>query len=880
MEFSLLGPVAVRTAHGELPLGPVKRRSVLAMLLLQVNSTVPVERLITALWEDAPPEHARTVVQGHVSRLRATLTDGGAQAYGIELTTQGSAYLLRLPEDRVDAHRFEELVGRAREMTGWRDAAGRPGPGTGPAAGTTGANAAAGAVPMLREALGLWRGPALTGTVTSPPFAAAAHALEERRLSAVEALAYAHEELGQYDVAAAVLHTEAVAHPLREGLIATLMRALYRAGRQSDAIHWYHRTRGLLSDELGVDPGEGLRRAYEEILHADTTTVPTQRAQRPAPRPSTSGTPRGSAAASDDTLGGGGSGLPGGANAARAGAGPAGGAGSYGGASSSGGAGSYGAEAASYGTHGAEAASYGVPAGPYGTEPAPYRVPGADQHPGSGASGAVSGAEGGAGTGPYPPGDGGPGSAAAYAPGDGHRGPAAPYPPGATGGPGTYTAAAAPSAPAAPSAAEAGAGVASGAGGGSGAGSAGAYGTPGAASDAGGDRSGAGAPWLLPRPPTRFRGRDAELAALTALVRATAPGESPIALVTGPAGVGKTAYVVHWAHQHAAAYPDGLLFADLRGFGERDEALPVEVLRDFLLALGTPPDRIPRSPESAAALYRSRVARRRLLVVLDNARSSAQVRPLLPGGTSWGPQPGPGAGDDPQAGAACVTLVTSRSRLDGLVATDAARPVPLQALTPEKGVALLTAMLGTDRVTDDLDAAQELVALCDGLPLALRAASAQLTARPRWRLARLTAALRDEQRRLALLSAEDTGIAAALRMSVARLSADDARLLSALGTGFDRQVEATAVAAFAGSDPGLTQDGLDRLAEMHLVDEEATGRYTLTGLVKLFARNGETSGGQVRRPGVPPVVPPPAGPPLVPPPAGPPPAAPPPEAGD
>jgi hypothetical protein len=278
---------------------------------------------------------------------------------------------------------------------------------------------------------------------------------------------------------------------------------------------------------------------------------------------------------------------------------------------------------------------------------------------------------------------------------------------------------------------------------------------------------------------------------------------------------------VQWAHLHGRSFSDGQLFADLRGFGEGDEATPAEVLREFLLGLGTPPERIPPSAQAASALFRSVVADRKLLVVLDNARSSAQVRPLLPGGP------------------ACATIVTSRSRLDGLVATDCARPVPVPVLGTSEGVALLGAMLGPERVADDPDAARELVGLCEGLPLALRAATAQLTARPRWRLARLAAALRDERRRLTLLSAEDTGIAAALRMSVARLSADDARLLSTLATGFDRRVNASAAAALAGSDPDRTRDGLDRLAEMHLVDEEATDRYVISALVQLFARDGE-----------------------------------------
>ncbi|MGV4922778.1 winged helix-turn-helix domain-containing protein [Streptomyces sp. BHT-5-2] len=627
MEFSLLGPISVTSGSGELSLGPAKRRSVLALLLLQPNTTVPLEQLIDSLWEDEPPEHARTVVQGHVSRLRATLAAGGAEAYGIELATHGSAYLLRLPEELIDAHRFGELVALARPEAAPGDA-----------------------VPLLREALGLWRGPALTGTVTSPPFAAAAHALEERRLSAVEALARAYGALGEQEQAAALLYSAAVNHPLREGLIAALMRALFRTGRQSDALEWYHRTRRLLSEELGVDPGERLRAAYEEILRAEATDR-GRKAAEPA---------RGGKGAPAD-------------------------------------------EPAFHVKHRDDASSTD------GTQPGT----------------AVEPVRGKAGT----------------------------------------------------------------------------------------------APRLLPRPPARFLGRQGQLNALTEALADRTTGESPLAVVAGPAGVGKTACAVQWAHLHAGAFPDGQLFADLRGFGEGDEAAPAEVLRDFLQALGTPPERVPNSAQAASALFRSLVADRRLLVVLDNARSSAQVRPLLPGGPH------------------CATVVTSRSRLDGLVATDCARPVGLQALGHEEGAALLGAMLGSERVAEDPAAARELVDLCDGLPLALRAAAAQLTARPRWRLARLASALRDERRRLTLLSAEDTGIAAALRMSVARLSADDARLLRALANSPDGHLNASAAAALAGYDQERTQDALERLADMHLVDEEATDVYTISTLTQLFARD-------------------------------------------
>ncbi|MEV5593315.1 BTAD domain-containing putative transcriptional regulator [Streptomyces sp. NPDC052496] len=665
MDFSLLGPICVTAGTGELALGPAKRRSVLALLLLQPNTTVPLEQLIDSLWEEEPPEHARTVVQGHVSRLRATLAEGGAEAYGIELTTHGSAYLLRLPEELIDAHRFAELVALARPEAAPGDA-----------------------VPLLREALGLWRGPALTGTVTSPPFAAAAHALEEQRLAATEALARAHGALGEHEQAAAILYTAAVNNPLREGMVAELIRALFRTGRQSDAMEWFHRTRRLLDEELGVGPGARLKGAYEEILRAEEAGAAGRT------RGGASGTGRGGATAT--------------ARGAGAGAGAAAG----------------------------------------GEPPADPRV--------------ATGTIGATGT---------PGTAAAdpRVPDQGGRGPAGGTPGRAAGPPAV--------------------------------------------------------PRLLPRPPARFLGREQQLAALTNVVQSAVPGESPLAVVTGPAGVGKTACAVQWAHAYAGAFPDGQLFADLRGFNEGAAAEPVEILRDFLLALGTPPERVPTSAQSASALFRSLVAERRLLVVLDNAQSSAQVRPLLPGG------------------AHCATVVTSRSRLDGLVATDVARPVPVQALGAAEGSALLGAMLGAERVADDPDAAQELVALCDGLPLALRAAAAQLTARPRWRLARLAAALRDERRRLALLSAEDTGVAAALRMSVARLSADDARLLSALAANADGHLNASVAAALAGSDPEDIQEGLDRLTEMHLVDEEATDVYTISTLTQLFARDEGTDGG-------------------------------------
>ncbi|MEV5600091.1 BTAD domain-containing putative transcriptional regulator [Streptomyces sp. NPDC052299] len=630
MEFRLLGTVCVDTLTGPLPLGPAKRRSLLAALLLHANTPVSMARLTDCLWDEEPPLHARTVIQGHVSRLRALLVGADAQAYGVELATLGDAYVLRVPETLLDSQRFEELLMLAREQ---RDPADT--------------------VLMLKEALSLWQGPALTGTFASAPLQAAAHALEESRLSTIEQLARAYGELGEHHRAAAVLRAEAVAHPMRESLAAALMTALHRSGRQSEALDCFHRTRRLLADELGIDPGRELADAYARIL-------------------------RGEAGAS-------------------------------------------------------------VGPGQAGT-PLPVGVA---------------------------PGD-GPGTTATGA--------------GATQVVADRAAAVPPHAPASPYA--------------------GGGGVPAPVAD------------LLPRAPRGFHGRGAEL---TALSRAAA-GEAPVCLVTGPAGVGKTALALHWARRTPAAFPDGRLFADLRGFGDTAEPTPLEVLREFLLALGVAPRRVPESVAGAAALFRSLTDRLSLLVVLDNARDSAQVRPLLPGGTD------------------CVTLVTSRHRLDGLIASDAAVPVPVDILEPTDGTALLAGVLGEERVLAEPVAARRLAELCGGLPLALRVTAARLAGRPRWTLAAMADELADERSRLSYLDVEDTGVSAALRLTVQQLPPDAVHHLARLGHHPGSHFDPYTAAALAGSDPVTAGAALERLAAAHLVTEAGPGRWILHDLVRLYAR--------------------------------------------
>lgn len=322
---------------------------------------------------------------------------------------------------------------------------------------------------------------------------------------------------------------------------------------------------------------------------------------------------------------------------------------------------------------------------------------------------------------------------------------------------------------------------------------------------------------LLPRAPRGFHGREAEL---TALSRA-ASAEAPVCLVTGPAGVGKSALVVHWAHLNHERFPDGRLHADLRGFSETGEPALIDVLREFLLALGVAPRRIPESVTRAGALFRSLTAGRRLLIVLDNVRASQQARPLLPGGTD------------------CVTIVTSRHRLRGLIASDAARPVPLDVLGPDDSAALLAAVLGPERVHAEPVAARRLARLCDGLPLALRVAAARLADQPQRTLAGMADDLSDTTRRLGLLDAEDTGVRAALHLSVRQLPPGAAHQFAHLGRHPGTHIDRGTAAALAGTDPATAETALDQLAAAHLLTDGAPGRWTLHDLVRLYARDME-----------------------------------------
>ncbi|MEU1766751.1 AfsR/SARP family transcriptional regulator [Streptomyces rimosus] len=324
-------------------------------------------------------------------------------------------------------------------------------------------------------------------------------------------------------------------------------------------------------------------------------------------------------------------------------------------------------------------------------------------------------------------------------------------------------------------------------------------------------------PCLLPRAPAGFVGRTEDLDRLTETVRSGSP---PLSVVTGPGGVGKTSLAVHWAYAHAGEFPDGILYADLHAMDpDGTGPQPAGVLHDFLQALGVAEERLPADARAAEHLYRSLLTGRRALVLLDNARDSAQVRPLLPG------TPG------------CTVLVTSRNRLEGLVATDCARLLPLERLAPEDGVRVLRTVIGDLRVAAEPTAAEELAALCDGLPLALRLAAARLAARPRLALRAMADDLVDEHQRLSLLSGEDLGVAATLRLSVQQLPPAGAQLFRQLALHVGSELDGAAAAALSGLSPAGTRTALDELAAAHLVEEWTGDRYLMHDLTRLYARS-------------------------------------------
>ncbi|KOX06513.1 regulatory protein AfsR [Streptomyces sp. NRRL B-1140] len=642
-----MGPVRAWRGEREIDLGSPQQRVVLAALLLRRGRPLPLGELIDAVWGQEPPAAAVSVLRTYVSRLRKVLEpDRGPDGQPRVLVSVGDGYLLRVPDDGLDLAVFQARVAQAKKARAAGDVSG--------------------AADLLHAALDGWRGPALTGLPGPLPETARAW-LDEEWLTALEARLDADIELGRHHEVIAELSPLTAGHPLREELCRLLMLALYRSGRQAEALAAYRGTRAALVAELGVEPGLSLRDLHDRILAADPALMPHP-ALSPAPavpgqaRPSVRGTPPG-AAPDDATTNDG---------------------------------------ATAGGTAQEDAAGSG-PADPHGSAFQPAR------------------------------------------------------------------------------------------------------------------------PAQLPADLPTFAGRGAELGLIGDLLPrdGSPPSTVVISAIGGMGGIGKSTLAVHWAHRVADRFPGGQLYVNLRGFDPTGSALtPDEAVRGFLDALGVPPMRIPAGLDAQVALYRSLLARRRVLILLDNVRDAEQVRPLLPG------SPG------------CLVIVTSRNRLTGLVAGEGAHPLTLDQLSPAEAHDLLARRLGTDRLAAEPQAADEIIRRCGRLPLALAIVAAHACAHPGFPLRAIADEVNDTHGSLDAFAGGDditTDVRAVFSWSYQAVSAPAARLFRLLGLHSGPDISAPAAAALAGLAPREARGPLAELTRAHLLTEHRPGRYTLHDLLRVYA---------------------------------------------
>jgi DNA-binding SARP family transcriptional activator/tetratricopeptide (TPR) repeat protein len=574
MRFDILGPLRIGQGAGEPAVTAGRDRVVLGMLLLHPGRIVGTEELIDAVWEGAPPATARGQLQTCVSRLRRALPVDA-------IITDPAGYGIRVGEDDIDAVVFARLTALAR-----RHAAESPDE----------------ARRLFRAALDLWRGPALAG-IDSRTVRQGAAVLDEQHAVAIEDWVDLELSGGRERDLIGELTGLVESFPLRERLRAQLMLALYRAGRQADALAEYRRARQVLQDELGIDPGPDLRDLHQRILTGEVA------------------------------------------------------------------------------------------------------------------------------------------SAASHV-----RAPVAPV-------------------------------------------------------------------RCLPRTVGDFTGRAAIVDRLVRAIEQADAGGPLIHLIDGMAGSGKTTLALHVANTVGDRYPDAQIFVDLHGHSRREPVEPATALVTLLRQLGVDAERIPADLDERVALWRSQLAARRVLVVLDNAGGTAQVTPLLPAA--------PGS----------LALVTSRRRLTGL---DGVRPESLQVLTETEAVALLGRIVGA-RVAAEPDAAAEVVRRCGRLPLAVRLAGARLAHRPRWRVADLVRRLGEST--LPELAAEDRTVASAFALSYGQLDQPAQRIFRLLGLHPGEGFDALAVAALADLPLDDAQDILDALVDVHLVEEPEPGHYRLHDLMREYAAN-------------------------------------------
>ncbi|MDV6011410.1 BTAD domain-containing putative transcriptional regulator [Haloechinothrix sp. LS1_15] len=586
MQFTVLGPVGMATEDGQaVPLSGRLRTGLLALLLARANDHVPVEVLLDALWNGQREPTRRRPLQLHIHWIRKALDSPD------RLRHARDGYQLAVQPGELDAERFESLLDESiRE--------GNHDPGR--------------TADRLRCALRLWRGRPYQD-VDLPELEPAAQRLIERKATATELLYEAELRGGRHAAVLPELLDAVAEYPLRERLRASLMIALYRAGRQADALTAYQDARRRLTTELGLDPGPELQDLQLQILAGEPVDL--------------------------------------GRDVARVSARPA----------------------------------------------------------------------------------------------------------------------------------------------------------------------------QLPRDVTSFVGRAAELTALdhTAAAGELSPG---LVTVTGTAGVGKTALVVHWAHHNRTRFPDGQLYVDLHGYGPEPPLRAEEALVRMLRALGVAESELPDGLAERTDLFRTVASGKRMLLVLDNAHSVEQVRPLLPG-------------------TSCLVVVTSRNVLAGLAARDGGLRIALDRLRDDEAHSLLKELLGEyDRIRPE--ASTELIDRCARLPLALRIATERVRLHPHRDTADLMAELADEQTRLDLLDTGDpaTSVRAVLSWSYHHLDPGAARLFRLLGLtcmqcryprhDFDGY---SAAALLGDDDTRESRRLLDSLVRTNLCEETASGRFQLHELLRAYS---------------------------------------------
>ncbi|WP_458243458.1 AfsR/SARP family transcriptional regulator [Streptomyces sp. MAI_2237] len=681
LRFSVLGPVRAWHADRELDLGSPQQRAVLAALLLRRGHPVSLAELVDAVWGVEPPAAAVSVLRTYVSRLRKVLEPGrGPQDPPRTIVSVGDGYRACVPEQALDLAVFERSTADAARAA---------------AAGDEST-----AARLLHDALGGWPGAALAGL--PGPLAESERArLAEERLSALEARLDLDVRLGRHGQVVAELLSLTGEHPLREELCRLLMLALYRSGRQAEALAAYRRTRATLVTDLGIEPGAPLQELHARILATDAGLI-----SGTSPRSaSAAGSPKQSPSAADP-LG----------QAAPA----------------------------------SDASSQPVPA-----MDTPQYQESQESQPS-----------------------------------------AAPSTPAAQSVPAASAAVPAPSA------------------------------VPAQATDEPqpAPRRPAYAPRLaqLPADLPTFTGRQAELKATLGMLPldGSAPATLVITAIGGMAGVGKTTLAVHLAHQVADRFPDGQLCVNLRGFDPTGSVMcSQDAIRVLLDALGVPPQRLPAGLEAQTALYRSVLAERRVLILLDNARDAEQVRPLLPG------SPG------------CFVIVTSRNQLTGLVAGEGAHPLTLNQLTPAEAHEFLARRLGAARLEKEPRAVDEIIARCALLPLALAVVAARAATHPDFPLSAIAEELRDSDDSLDAFAGDDITIdvRTVFSLSYEALSPPAARLFRLLGLHAGPDLSSPAAAALAGLTPRETRGLLVELTRAHLLTEHFPGRYTLHDLLRVYA---------------------------------------------